>query len=91
MHQKIFKKVNKQGVPVPAVLLSALLIFGCVLLNYFVPEDALSHLMYIVVGALVLNWAMISMTHLKFKSAMKKLGQKLTFLHFGHRLVTIWF
>ena len=27
--------------------------------------------MYIVVGALVLNWAMISMTHLKFKSAMK--------------------
>ena len=68
---KIFKKVNKQGVPVPAVLLSALLIFGCVLLNYFVPEDALSHLMYIVVGALVLNWAMISMTHLKFKSAMK--------------------
>ncbi|WP_079283695.1 amino acid permease [Acinetobacter baumannii] len=76
---KIFKKVNKQGVPVPAVLLSALLIFGCVLLNYFVPEDALSHLMYIVVGALVLNWAMISMTHLKFKSAMKKLGQKTHF------------
>ena len=68
---KIFSKVNKQGVPVPAVLLSALLIFGCVLLNYFVPEDALSHLMYIVVGALVLNWAMISLTHLKFKSAMK--------------------
>ena len=37
---KVFAKTNKQGVPVPAVLLSALLIFGCVLLNYFVPEDA---------------------------------------------------
>lgn len=72
---KVFKKVNKQGVPVPAVLLSALLIFGCVLLNYFVPEDALSHLMYIVVGALVLNWAMISLTHLKFRSAMKAKGE----------------
>ena len=68
---KVFLKVNKQGVPIPAVLFSALLIFGCVLLNYFVPEDALGHLMYIVVGALVLNWAMISLTHLKFKQAMK--------------------
>ena len=64
---KIFSKTNKSGVPIPAVLLSAALIFGCVLLNYFVPEDALGHLMYIVVGALVLNWAMISLTHLKFK------------------------
>ncbi|MEG0483281.1 MAG: amino acid permease [Acinetobacter sp.] len=72
---KIFSKVNKQGVPIPAVLFSALLIFGCVLLNYFVPEDALSHLMYVVVGALVLNWAMISLTHLKFKQAMQKAGK----------------
>ncbi len=69
---KVFKNVNKQGVPIPAVLFSALLIFGCVLLNYFVPEDALGHLMYVVVGALVLNWAMISLTHLKFKQAVKK-------------------
>ena len=74
---KIFSKVNKQGVPIPAVLFSALLIFGCVLLNYFVPEDALSHLMYVVVGALVLNWAMITLTHLKFKQAMKQ-AAKLT-------------
>ena len=71
---KIFLKVNKQGVPIPAVLFSAVLIFGCVLLNYFVPEEALSHLMYIVVGALVLNWAMISLTHLKFSSTLKKLA-----------------
>ncbi len=39
---KIFLKVNKQGVPIPAVLFSAVLIFGCVLLNYFVPEEALT-------------------------------------------------
>ncbi|MBU3848074.1 MAG: amino acid permease [Candidatus Acinetobacter avistercoris] len=76
---KVFLKVNKQGVPIPAVLFSALLIFGCVLLNYFVPEDALSHLIYIVVGALVLNWAMITLTHLKFKQAMKKDNLKTSF------------
>ena len=70
---KIFLKTNTSGVPIPAVLFSALLIFGCVLLNYFVPEDALGHLMYIVVGALVLNWAMISLTHYKFKKAIQQM------------------
>ena len=73
---KVFLKVNKQGTPIPAVLFSALLIFACVLLNYFVPEDALGHLMYIVVGALVLNWAMIALTHLNFKKAMISEGIK---------------
>lgn len=73
---KVFLKVNKQGTPIPAVLFSALLIFACVLLNYFVPEDALGHLMYIVVGALVLNWAMIALTHLNFKKAMITEGIK---------------
>ncbi|MBE2171757.1 amino acid permease [Acinetobacter oleivorans] len=76
---KVFAKTNKQGVPIPAVLLSALLIFGCVLLNYFVPEDALGHLMYVVVGALVLNWAMISITHLKYRRFVKHMNIKTSF------------
>lgn len=76
---KVFAKTNKQGVPIPAVLLSALLIFGCVLLNYFVPEDALGHLMYVVVGALVLNWAMISITHLKYRRFVKHTNIKTSF------------
>lgn len=76
---KIFGTTNKQGVPIPAVLFSALLIFGCVLLNYFAPEDALSNLIYIVVGALVLNWAMISLTHLQFMKAMKAEGKVSSF------------
>ncbi|MEG2300990.1 MAG: amino acid permease, partial [Acinetobacter sp.] len=33
----------------------------------------------VVVGALVLNWAMISLTHLKFKQAMKQKGLKTSF------------
>lgn len=41
---QLFKSVNKHGVPVAAVLFSAFLIFGCVILNYFVPEKALSYL-----------------------------------------------
>ncbi|WP_151710617.1 amino acid permease [Acinetobacter brisouii] len=73
---KVFLKVNKSGTPIPAVLFSALMIFACVLLNYFVPEDALGHLMYIVVGALVLNWAMIALTHLNFKKVVIAEGIK---------------
>lgn len=76
---KIFLKVNRQGVPIMATLLSAGLIFGCVLLNYLVPEKALSHLMYIVIGALVLNWAMISLTHLNFKKHLNKLQIKTSY------------
>lgn len=71
---KLFTKVSKQGVPVAAVLCSALLIFGCVILNYWVPEKALSYLIYIVVAAAVLNWMMISLIHLKFRQAMKREG-----------------
>ena len=71
---KVFQQVNQHGIPVPAVLFSGLLIFSCVLLNYFVPEKALSYLIYIVVSAAVLNWMMISLIHLKFKKAMRKEG-----------------
>ena len=71
---KLFTKVSKQGVPVAAVLCSGLLIFGCVILNYWVPEKALSYLIYIVVAAAVLNWMMISLIHLKFRQAMKREG-----------------
>ncbi len=76
---QVFKQLNKQGIPILAVLFSALLIFGCVLLNYFLPEKALSYLIYIVVAAAVLNWMMISLIHLKFRKAMKKQGIKSKF------------
>lgn len=75
----MFAKVTQQGVPVPAVVFSSILIFGCVLLNYFIPEQALSHLMYMAVAALVLNWAIISFTHLKFKKIAQIEGTQTKF------------
>ncbi|RSZ27011.1 amino acid permease [Acinetobacter bereziniae] len=75
----MFAKVTQQGVPVPAVVFSSVLIFGCVLLNYFIPEQALSHLMYMAVAALVLNWAIISFTHLKFKKIAQIEGTQTKF------------
>ena len=91
---KIFSKTNRQGVPMPAVLFSALLILSCVPLNYFAPKAALNHLMYIVVGALVLNWLMITLTHLKFKRALKLTQQNSLYpalwAPFGNYIVIIF-
>lgn len=71
------KKLDRRGVPVNATLLSALATFACVILNYILPGQALGILMSLVVAALVTNWAMISLTHIKFRQA--KVGQKLVF------------
>jgi aromatic amino acid transport protein AroP len=71
------KKLDKRGVPVNATLFSALATFACVILNYVLPGKALGILMSLVVAALVTNWAMISLTHMKFRKA--KAGLKLVF------------
>jgi aromatic amino acid transport protein AroP len=69
-------KIDKRGVPVRSILASAAVTLVAVLLNYFVPQHALELLMSLVVAALVINWAMISYSHLKFRQYMNKTGQK---------------
>lgn len=69
---RLFSRINRNGTPIFATLFASGIIFGCVILNYLFPEQALGHLMYIVVGALVLNWAVISLIHLKFRKTMQK-------------------
>ena len=71
---KIFNKTDKRGVPGPAMLLSGVLTFLVVPLNYFLPSwiDAFHVAMSVVVSALVINWAMISLAHLKFKQYMTR-------------------
>ncbi len=53
---------------------SPLVTLLCVLVNYLVPQNALEILMSLVVATLVINWAMISLAHLKFRRAMKAQG-----------------
>ena len=47
-----------------------------VLLNYLMPQNALELLMSLVVATLVINWAMISYSHLKFRQHLDRTGQK---------------
>lgn len=71
---KALMKVDRRGVPIVALLLSSVATLICVAVNYLVPEEAMAILMSLVVAALVINWAMISLAHLKFRAAQKRDG-----------------
>lgn len=66
---KFLSKLNKNYVPVMAILVSAVFAAICIVINKIIPEQALSILMSLVVSALVINWLMISYTHIKFRKA----------------------
>ncbi|BCL77046.1 aromatic amino acid transporter AroP [Jeongeupia sp. HS-3] len=83
---KVLAHVDGRGVPVPAIALSGLATFSCVIINYLIPAEALGVLMALVVAALVLNWALISLTHFKFRKAMVAQGEKLVFKSFWYPL-----
>ncbi|RJT69973.1 aromatic amino acid transporter AroP, partial [Escherichia coli] len=51
----------------------------CVLINYLAPAEAFGLLMALVVSALVINWAMISLAHMKFRRAKQQQGVKTRF------------
>ncbi|MFZ4833481.1 amino acid permease [Rouxiella sp. Mn2063] len=71
---KSLLKVDRRGVPIVAIGISALATALCVLINYVMPGKAFELLMALVVSALVINWAMISLAHLKFRQAKEREG-----------------
>ncbi len=81
---KVLTKVSARGVPVYSLLISSGATLICVGLNYLIPASALGVLMSLVVAALVINWAMISLTHLKFRAEKVRQGEKLVFKAFWH-------
>lgn len=76
---KSLMKVDKRGVPVASILVSAATTALCVLINYLMPGEAFGLLMALVVSALVINWAMISLAHIKFRQAMRREGVETKF------------
>ncbi|MBD9443700.1 amino acid permease [Pseudomonas sp. PDM04] len=71
---KVLMKLNKQGVPLLALGVSALITLLAVVVNYLAPHEALELLFALVVASLMINWALISLTHLKFRKAMTQRG-----------------
>ena len=76
---QFLKKINQRGIPYAAILCSALVTLLCVVLNYIFPEIAFKLLMSLVVSAIVINWMMLALTHLKFKQRMLALQKSTLF------------
>lgn len=76
---KALLTVDRRGVPVIAIGISAAATALCVLINYLIPGKAFELLMALVVSALVINWAMISLAHLKFRKAKAQEGVQTKF------------
>ena len=76
---RVLQRVNRRGIPVYAAGVSASITAICVLINYLMPGKAFQFLMMLVVAALVVNWLMISWTHLKFRKAMQQRHHQTTF------------
>ncbi len=64
-------KLNRSHSPINAILVSAIFVAITVLINKLIPEQALEILMSLVVSALVINWIMITLTHIFFRREMK--------------------
>jgi aromatic amino acid transport protein AroP len=77
-------KVNRRGIPLVALGVSALATAVCVVINYFMPGKAFELLMGLVVSALIINWAMISIIHLKFRHDKKRAGERTAFQSLGY-------
>ncbi|MTD40999.1 amino acid permease [Erwinia sp. CPCC 100877] len=76
---KSLLKVDRRGVPYVALGISAAATALCVLINYLMPGKAFGFLMTLVVAALVINWAMISISHLKFRRSKAQQGVETRF------------
>ena len=83
---KFLKKLNKNHVPIMAILVSAFFAAICILINKIIPEDAFHVLMSLVVSTLVINWLMISYTHLKYRKQKDSEGTKTLFPSFLYPL-----
>ncbi len=79
-------KVNRRGIPLAALGVSSLVTGLCVLINYLMPGKAFEMLMGLVVSALLINWAMISIIHLKFRRDKRLAGLQTNFRSLGYPL-----
>jgi aromatic amino acid transport protein AroP len=83
---KSLLKVNRRGIPLVALGVSAVSTLVCVAVNYFMPGKAFELLMGLVVSALIINWAMISLIHLKFRRDKARAHQTTSFKSLGYPL-----
>ncbi|SAK57331.1 aromatic amino acid transport protein [Caballeronia catudaia] len=83
---RVFARVSNRGIPLTALGVSALVTGACVVINYVMPGRAFGLLMGLAVSALLINWAMISIIHLKFRRQKRARNEATSFRSFGYPL-----
>lgn len=88
---KIFASLSVHGVPLIATLFSSLLSLIIVLATYFYPQagKVFMNLLALVVSGIVINWAVIIITHLKFRARFQQENrmEELHFKAFGYPIL----
>lgn len=72
---KMFARLSKAGAPVNGVVFSSALTLFAVVLNFLVPGKVFLYLISVAMIAAVFNWAMILITHLKFRRIKQEAGE----------------
>jgi len=62
-------KLTRNGVPLAALGVSAFATGVCIAVNYFLPGEAFGLMMGLATSGLIINWATISIVHLRFRAA----------------------
>ena len=68
---KAFMRLSRRGIPYAGVLFSSMVTAVAVAVIYFLPEAAFSILMAMALGASIISWVMILLTHRAFR---KRIG-----------------
>ncbi len=71
---KFFGKLSATGVPIVGILVSSGITLVSVILNYLMPKEVFNYVMTITVVAIIICWACIVLTHMKFREAKKAEG-----------------
>jgi amino acid transporter, AAT family len=81
---KFFGKLNKNSTPSRGIIFSSFFLLIAVFLNYVVPEKVFTYISAVATVAVVTNWTIILVSHMKFRKSLsqdqiKKLAFKLPF------------
>ncbi|WP_413798349.1 amino acid permease [Streptomyces iranensis] len=66
----LFTRINRQGVPVPGLLVNSAVTAVVVVLNYCFPGRLLMILVAITLSAEIITWSSIALSHLRFRKAV---------------------
>ena len=76
---KFFAKLSKRKVPMNGIFVSSGVTLLAVIMNYLFPGQIFMYLMSIVIGAIIVTWTLIIITHIKFRKHYAATGQKSKF------------